>query len=87
MAATLDWSDALNRDRIIRWVKTIGVWIPALLLVAIFVPQGWAKFNDSSGWAVAFRHWGYPDWFRITIGVAELSAAVLLVSGRFAAFG
>jgi putative oxidoreductase len=67
--------------------KTIGIWIPSLLLVMIFAPQGWSKFFDDSGWARAFRHWGYPDWFRTTIGVVELAAVTLLLLGRTAAFG
>ena len=67
--------------------KIAAKWIPALLLVLIFAPQGWAKFSDTSGWAVAFRHWGYPDWFRVLIGVLELSAVALLISGRGAVFG
>ena len=71
----------------VRVLKIIGMWIPAILLVLIFAPQGWAKFNDASGWAAAFRHWGYPDWFRVTIGVVELSAVVLLLLGRTAAWG
>jgi putative oxidoreductase len=62
-------------------------WIPALLLVLIFAPQGWSKFSDTSGWAVAFRHWGYPDWFRMLIGAMELSAVALLLSGRGAVLG
>jgi uncharacterized membrane protein YphA (DoxX/SURF4 family) len=57
------------------------------LLVLIFAPQGWSKFFDDSGWATAFRHWGYPDWFRVTVGVMELTAVVLLLLGRSAAFG
>ena len=65
----------------------IGIWIPAILLVLIFAPQGWSKFSDASGWAAAFRHWGYPDWFRVTIGVVELAAVALLLLGRTAAFG
>lgn len=77
----------MNRNAFIRLAKTTGVWIPALLLVLIFVPQGWSKFFDDSGWSVAFRHWGYPDWFRVTIGVMELAAVVLLLAGRTAAFG
>ena len=63
------------------------VWLPAILLILVFAKQGWAKFSDASGWAVAFRHWGYPDWFRVTIGVIELSAAALLLWGRTAFFG
>ena len=67
--------------------KIIGIWIPALLLVMIFAPQGWSKFFADSGWSRAFRHWGYPDWFRVTIGIMELSAVALLLLGRTAAFG
>lgn len=77
----------MERAHLIRVAKVIGTWIPAILLVLIFAPQGWSKFNDASGWAVAFRHWGYPDWFRMTIGIIELSAVGLLVLGRTAAFG
>jgi uncharacterized membrane protein YphA (DoxX/SURF4 family) len=77
----------MTRTHLIKAARLIGTWLPAILLVLIFVPQGLAKFDDSSGWARAFRLWGYPDWFRITIGVLELLAAVLLVAGRTAAFG
>jgi uncharacterized membrane protein YphA (DoxX/SURF4 family) len=77
----------MRKDSIIKALKLLGMWIPALLLVLIFVPQGWSKLSDSSGWAAAFRNWGYPVWFRATIGIVELSAALLLVLGRTAAFG
>lgn len=77
----------MKKEVLISAAKVIGMWIPALLLVAIFAPQGWSKFSDTSGWAVAFRHWGYPDWFRVTIGVVELLAVALLLLGRTAAFG
>ena len=63
------------------------MWIPVILLTLIFVPQGLAKFNDTSGWAAAFRHWGYPDWFRVMIGVMELSGVALMLLGRTAALG
>ena len=77
----------MQRPTIGKVAKFIGMWLPAILLALIFVPQGWSKFNDASGWAAAFRHWGYPDWFRITIGVIELSGVALLLLGRTAAFG
>jgi putative oxidoreductase len=77
----------MHRDTLIRTLKVVGTWVPALLLVLIFAPQGWSKFFDDSGWATAFRHWGYPDWFRVTVGVTELTSVVLLVLGRTAAFG
>jgi uncharacterized membrane protein YphA (DoxX/SURF4 family) len=77
----------MQKATVIKAAKVVGMWIPAILLVLIFAKQGWSKFDDASGWARAFRHWGYPDWFRVTIGVVEVSAAVLLILGRTAAFG
>lgn len=77
----------MDKSTLVKVAKIIGTWLPAILLILIFVRQGWSKFNDTSGWAVAFRHWGYPDWFRITIGILELAAVVLLALGRTAAFG
>jgi putative oxidoreductase len=77
----------MDKAKAIKAAKIVGMWIPAILLVLIFAPQGWSKFSDTSGWANAFRNWGYPDWFRITIGVMELAAVALLVLGRTAAFG
>lgn len=77
----------MTRAHLIKAARVIGTWLPAVLLVLIFVPQGLAKFDDSSGWARAFRMWGYPDWFRITIGALELLAALLLITGRAAVLG
>jgi len=77
----------MDKATLSKGAKTLAMWIPAILLILVFARQGWAKFDDASGWASAFRHWGYPDWFRVAIGVIELSAVVLLALGRTAAFG
>ena len=77
----------MKKTILVTVARLIGMWLPAILLVLIFGRQGWSKFSDTSGWAIAFRHWGYPDWFRVTIGILELSAVVLLALGRTAAFG
>ena len=77
----------MNKTTLIRAAKVAGMWLPAILLILVFARQGWAKFSDTSGWAAAFRHWGYPDWFRVSIGVLELGAVVLLALGRTAAYG
>jgi len=86
-ALTLARTEIMEKATLIKAAKTVGMWVPAILLILVFTRQGWAKFDDASGWARAFRHWGYPDWFRVTIGVIELSAVVLLALGRTAAFG
>ena len=77
----------MNRERVRSVVKRVAVWIPVLLLAFIFIPQGLAKFSDSSGWARAFRFWGYPDWFRVTIGVIELAGVLLMLWPRSAMIG
>ncbi len=76
-----------NRERVLDVAKRGAVWIPVLLLAFIFIPQGLAKFSDTSGWAKAFRFWRYPDWFRVAIGVIELSAVGLLLWPRSAIVG
>ena len=70
-----------------RIAKAIGTWAPTLMLAFIFLNQGYAKFSATSGWARAFQHWGYPDWFRMTVGGLELLGALLLLWWRSAPIG
>jgi putative oxidoreductase len=65
----------------------IVLWVFALFLAWIFIRQGYSKFDDTSGWARAFRVWHFPVWFRVLIGVAEVTAAVLLMARRTALAG
>jgi putative oxidoreductase len=67
--------------------KKIVLWAITLFLVYGFLKAGIRKFSDTSGWAQAFRLWGYPVWFRILVGVVEVSAALLLLYKRTAAVG
>src|SRR4029079_7522669 len=78
---------AMERTRIKAIAKEAAIWLPTLFLIVVFTMQGVAKFSDTSGWARAFQHWGYPDWFRWTIGFAELLAAAFLLWRRTAALG
>ena len=77
----------MDKTTVVKVAKVVGMWLPAILLILVFARQGWAKFDNASGWATAFRHWGYPDWFRVLIGILELAAVVLLALGRTAAYG
>ena len=63
------------------------LWIITLFLAYVFLRQGFAKFSDDSGWARAFRVWHYPRWFRIVVGIIEVSAVPLLFVRRFAVVG
>lgn len=58
---------------------TVLLWTVCLLLAVAFVPAGWAKFFDDSGWSHAFAHWGFPVWFRIAIGLAEVGGGLALL--------
>lgn len=73
-----------NRRRIL---LEVVLWVFALFLAWVFARQGISKFSDDSGWARAFRFWHFPVWFRILIGVAETTAALLLLWKRTAAAG
>ena len=78
---------AMRQNAFLRVLKVIGMWLPALMLAVVFALQGLAKFSDSSGWVVAFRGWGYPDWFRMTIGIVEIIAAACMLWSRTAPIG
>ena len=67
--------------------KEIGTWILTALLVLMFANAGIRKFFENGGWTWMFRHVGFPDWFRIVIGVLETGAAALLLLPRTAAYG
>ena len=65
----------------------VALWVPAVFLVYVFLNQGAAKFDDTSGWAKAFRLWHFPVWFRVLIGVVEIAGALLLLTRRTAPIG
>ena len=67
--------------------KEVAVWLLTVLLVLMFANAGIRKFPESGGWTRMFRHAGFPDWFRILIGVIEVAAAALLLLPRTAAYG
>lgn len=65
----------------------VVLWVFAVFLAWVFIRQGFAKFDDTSGWARAFRTWHFPVWFRILIGVLETCAALSLLWKRTAFAG
>ena len=65
----------------------VVLWVFSLFLAWVFIRQGMAKFDETSGWARAFRGWHFPVWFRVMIGALEVAAAVLLLTPRTALAG
>ena len=73
-----------------RIAKEIVIWLITLLVALVCLRSGLMKLNVLPGvdsWVRDFARWGYPDWFRVIVGVAEVLAAVLLLIPRVAAFG
>lgn len=73
-----------------RIAKEIVFWIIALLLALICLRSGLMKMPGVPGeefWIRDFQRWGYPDWFRIVIGIAELLSFVLILVPRLAGYG
>jgi putative oxidoreductase len=71
----------------VRVLKEVALWVICLFLVYVFLKAGADKFSDSSGWARAFRFWGFPVWFRILVGATEIAAALMLLYKRTAGYG
>ncbi|HEV7921209.1 MAG TPA: DoxX family protein [Thermoanaerobaculia bacterium] len=67
--------------------KLVAAWVLALFLCVTFFRAGIAKFDDASGWSMAFRHWHFPVWFRLFIGVLEVLAAALVLWPRTVGYG
>jgi putative oxidoreductase len=61
--------------------KTIALWVATGLLAAFFVFAGLMKFMNPEG-AEQFAQWGYPDWFRVLIGVVEIAGGMVLLVPR-----
>ena len=68
-------------------VKEVLLWIIALLLALVCLRSGLMKVAGNIFWVRDFHRWGYPDWFRIAVGVAELVSMALLLVPGFAGYG
>jgi uncharacterized membrane protein YphA (DoxX/SURF4 family) len=63
--------------------KTIALWAVTGLLASLFVLSGSMKFVNPQA-VEKFAAWGYPDWFRVLIGLAEVGGALVLLIPRTA---
>lgn len=71
----------------IRIGKGIAIWLPTVLLSALFVMQGLMKLAGLEMWVQRFREYGYPEHFHLVAGVLELGGALLLLVPRTARIG
>ena len=69
-----------------RIVRLVGMWTLQVLLGALFVVLGTAKFGDPS-WVRKFAGWGYPDGFYMAVGVLEIAGGLMVLVPRVASYG
>src|SRR5882762_9147831 len=58
-----------------------------LFLALVCLRSGWLKVTGNIFWVRDFHRWGYPDWFRVMVGIAELTSMALLLIPRLASYG
>ncbi|MBI3783364.1 MAG: DoxX family protein [Deltaproteobacteria bacterium] len=63
----------------VRRPRVIAAWILSFLLTFLFVFTGSGKVLGMEEMLKAFEHFGYPSWFRLFIGAAELAGAIGLL--------
>lgn len=71
----------------VRIVKEVALWIITLLLALVCLRSGLMKVTGNISWVRDFHRWGFPDWFRIVVGITELTSLALLVVPRLASCG
>lgn len=67
--------------------KMIGVWFATIALVGVFAFSGITKLLGSSPMIDRFTYWGYPPWFLLVVGAAEVAGAVLVLIPKTALYG
>ena len=73
-----------------RVAKEVVLWVIALFLALVSLRSGLMKMPNIAGgqfWIRDFQRWGYPGWFRLVVGVAELISFALLLVPRVAGYG
>jgi uncharacterized membrane protein YphA (DoxX/SURF4 family) len=65
----------------------IGVWFATIALVGVFAYSGISKLIGGSPLIDRFTYWGYPAWFLLVVGAAEVVGAALLILPKTALYG
>jgi uncharacterized membrane protein YphA (DoxX/SURF4 family) len=71
----------------LRIAKEVVVWILTLFLALVCLRSGLLKVTGNIFWVRDFHRWAYPDWFRMVVGITELTSLALLLFPRFAGYG
>ena len=74
-------SDLARRTKDVphRSLKTVALWALTLLSSALFIAAAVPKLGDYGFFAARFEEWGYPGWFELGVGIAEIVGAIFLI--------
>lgn len=64
---------------------SIALWAVTVPLVLLYLTAGIPKLLGSPDAVATFEHFGYPQWFRVVVGVVEVVGALALLWPRAAA--
>ena len=65
-------------------MASLAIWILSSLLALLFVFVGGMKLIGAEQVVAEFQKFGYPGWFRVFIGAAEVAGGVGLLIPRLA---
>lgn len=68
-------------------IQHILLWIISFWFAYRLIRMGIPKLIQGEMWTNAFEQWGYPVWFRITIGFLEIIGGLMLIIPRIRPFG
>jgi VIT1/CCC1 family predicted Fe2+/Mn2+ transporter len=62
--------------------REVAYWVILGLFMLMMTGSAMGHLTGSKQMVEAFRHLGYPDYFRITLGVAKLLGVLALIAPR-----
>ncbi|MCZ8521015.1 MULTISPECIES: DoxX family protein [Paenibacillus] len=65
----------------------IAGWVGLVLVVVLFVQAGVLKLIGEPMSVEGFKQMGFPDWFRLAIGLLEVVGGVALLFRAWARYG
>lgn len=70
---------------VLKKARVVFSWVLQVVVGLAFLPIGFGKFANPM-WVRSFERWGYPDSFRILIGVVEVAAGLMLLVPRLTSY-
>jgi len=70
--------------------KEVLIWALTLFVALVALRSGVMKMPGVAGvqfWIRDFQRWGYPGWFRVAVGIAEIISVALMLIPRLASYG